>query len=46
MLLQPGAAETEVTVGVEESMAAEVAENSFQSTKGISVIELYIINLK
>ena len=46
MLLQSGAAETEVTVGIEKILAAEVAENSFQSTKGISVIELYIINLK
>ena len=32
VLLQSGAAETEVTVGIEESLAAEVAENPFQST--------------
>ena len=40
VLLQSGAAETEVKVGIEESLAAEVAENPFQSTEGISVFEL------
>ena len=40
VLLQPGAAEAEVTVAIKESLAAEVVENSFQSTEGISVIEL------
>ena len=36
VLLQSGAAETEVTVGIEESLAAEVAENLFQSTESLN----------